>query len=82
MLLCVCVSCQRQAILLRLVYTPNLCTHAMNRCISPGVEGVYVSKQKRRRVVQPDEFCQTASRTRYDSLYRYCARWAYQPVCM
>ena len=30
----------------------------MNRCISPGVEGVYVSKQKRRRVVQPDEFHQ------------------------
>ena len=26
--------------------------------------------------------CQTASRTRYDSLYRYCARWAYQPMCM
>ena len=26
--------------------------------------------------------CQTASRTRYDSLYRYCARWAYQPVRM
>ena len=26
--------------------------------------------------------CQTASRTRYDSLYRYGARWAYQPVCM
>ena len=26
--------------------------------------------------------CHTASRTRYDILYRYCAWWAYQPVCI